>query len=80
MSDAERERPPFYQLNWLGKAAVLGGTALRLSANFIDAAFERTRAIAEESRDAFNRELDPNIEDAHILEEHVETVEEQREM
>lgn len=72
MSESDRERPPFYQLNWFGKAAVLGGTALRLSANLIDSAFKRANAIALESREAFEREIDPNIEDAKVIEEHIE--------
>ncbi len=72
MPDSKRERPPFYDLNWLGKAAILGGTALRLSANLIDSAFERAQSIALESREAFEREIDPNIEDAKVIEEHTE--------
>lgn len=70
--DSHHRRPRFYQLNWLGKAVFLGGTAMRLSANMIDATVERATRIASEASEAYRRELDPNIEDAKIIEEHVE--------
>lgn len=70
MADRNRNRPRFDQLNWFGKAMYLGGTAVRLSANLIDGAVDRAAKIAADSKRAFERELDPNIEDAHILEEH----------
>lgn len=72
MGNADRHRPRFYELNWLGKAVYLGGTALRLSAHLVDRAVERTAQIAEEAGEAYRRELDPNIEDAKVLEEHVD--------
>lgn len=70
MDDADRSQPPFYELNWLGKAVYLGGTALRLSANLVDYTVDRATRIVEDSRAAYQRELDPNIEDATIIEEH----------
>lgn len=72
MDNADRNRPPFYELNWFGKAVYLGGTALRLSANLVDRTVERASAIMEESRAAYLREVDPNIEDAKIIEEHID--------
>jgi hypothetical protein len=69
MADPDRNRPHFYELNWLGKAVYLGGTALRLSANLVDRTVERASLIMEESRAAYLREVDPNIEDAKIIEE-----------
>lgn len=69
MSSPEREHPHFYELNWLGKAVYLGGTALRLSANLVDRTVEQANRIVEDSRAAYLREVDPNIEDAKIIEE-----------
>lgn len=43
---------------------------MRLTANLIDATADRVTRIATESKVAFERELDPNIEDARILEEY----------
>lgn len=68
-ADDHSERPPFYELNWLGKAVYLGGAAVRASANLVDKTARRIEAIADESREAFQREVDPNIEDAKIIEE-----------
>ena len=72
MSNADRNRPYFYELNWLGKAVYLGGAALRLSANLVDRGIDRAVQIADEAGEAYRRELDPNIEDAKIIEEHIE--------
>lgn len=58
----ERERLP-------GKMAMLGGAAVRLSAGLIDRGLSRAAATVAEAGRAFGRELDPNIEDAKILEE-----------
>jgi hypothetical protein len=69
MSSPKREHPHFYELNWLGKAVYLGGTALRLSANLVDRTVEQANRIVEDSRAAYLREVDPNIEDAKIIEE-----------
>ena len=69
MDRPDREHPHFYELNWLGKAVYLGGTALRLSANLVDRTVERASLIIEESKTAYLREVDPNIEDAKIIEE-----------
>jgi hypothetical protein len=69
-----QERPPEHRepgdLNWLGKTVYVGGTLLRHTANLIDATTERVSKIAAESKRAFERELDPNIEDARVIEEY----------
>lgn len=72
MDKADRNRPYFYELNWFGKAVYLGGTALRLSANLVDRTVERASLIMEESKAAYLREVDPNIEDAKIIEENID--------
>jgi hypothetical protein len=58
------------ELNWFGKTVYAGGTLLRHTATLVDAAAERVSRIASESKKAFNRELDPNIEDAQVIEEY----------
>lgn len=72
MGDDDRNRPYFYELNWLGKAVYLGGAALRLSARLVDRTVDRAARIAEEAEEAYRRELDPNIEDAKVIEEHID--------
>lgn len=69
MSTPSERRTDFRDLNLFGKTVFLGGTALRLAANLIDSAADRATKIATDSKTAFQREMDPNIEDAVILEE-----------
>lgn len=57
-------------LNWFGKTVYLGGTVLRLTANLVDVTAQRISKIAAESKEAFDRELDPNIDDARVIEEY----------
>jgi hypothetical protein len=66
MADDHRR---FSDLNWLGKTVYLGGEAMRLSANLIDATSRRVGQIAGEARREFDRARDPNIEDAKVIEE-----------
>jgi hypothetical protein len=65
-----RRRANLSDLNWLGKSVFVGGTVLRLTANLIESTADRVSSIAVRSKEAFDRELDPNIEDAQILEEY----------
>lgn len=64
-----RRRVNLNDLNWLGKSVFVGGTVLRLTANLIESTADRVSAIAARSKEEFNRELDPNIEDARVLDE-----------
>ncbi len=48
---------------------VAGGVALRMTARLVDRAAEEAQEVWQESKKAFLQELDPNVEDAHILEE-----------
>ena len=64
----ERREP--HDLNWFGKTVYLGGTMLRLTANLVDATADRVSKIAAESKEALDRELDPNVEDARVIEEY----------
>lgn len=53
----------------LGRAKMLGGGAVRLTANLIDRALDRTATLAADAEHAFRREIDPNVSDAKVLEE-----------
>lgn len=71
MSDeSPRRRVNLRDLNWFGKSVFVGGAVMRLTANLIDTTADRVTKIAAESKQAFERELDPNIEDARVLEEY----------
>lgn len=68
--DPPRRRVNLSDLNWLGKSVFIGGTVLRLTANLVESTADRVSAIASTSKRAFERELDPNIEDARVIEEY----------
>jgi len=70
MSDDPRRRVNLRDLNWLGKSVFVGATALRFTANLIESTADRVSSIASQSRRAFERELDPNIEEARVIEEY----------
>jgi hypothetical protein len=65
----ERWIARFEQANMTGKAALLGGTAVRFTANLIDKTLDRAASTVAEAEQAFKRELDPTMEDAKILDE-----------
>lgn len=64
----ERREP--HDLNWFGKTVYYGGSVLRFTANLVDKTANRVSKIAAESKREFDRELDPNIEDARVIEEY----------
>jgi hypothetical protein len=66
-SPPDRREP--HDLNWFGKTVYYGGSALRVAANLVDATVSRASKIAAESKKEFDRELDPNIEEARVIEE-----------
>lgn len=66
---SDDRRVDFENLNWLGKTVFIGGAALRVTANLLDKAADRATQIADDSREAYRREIDPNIEDAKVIEE-----------
>lgn len=70
MTDNEnRPLVEFERLNILGKAAFLGGSAVRLAASLIDSAVHRAAVVYVEAERAFNQGRDPNIEDANVIDE-----------
>ncbi|HHP7238666.1 hypothetical protein [Longibacter sp.] len=68
-SEPPDRRVRFSNLNWLGKSVYVGASVLRVAAKAIDRTADRVNRIAEESREAYLREVDPNIEDAKVIEE-----------
>lgn len=67
--DLERWIERFEREGLAGKALLVGGTAVRLGAQLLDRALERAAGTLAEAERAFRRELDPNMEEAKILEE-----------
>jgi hypothetical protein len=65
----ERWATRFEQATLTGRAALLGGTAVRFAANLIDKTLDRAASTVAEAEQAFKRELDPTMEDAKILDE-----------
>ncbi len=65
--DLEQWSRRFAAAGLAGRAALLGGTAIRLTARLIDEGVERAATVYVEAERAFKRELDPNMEDAKIL-------------
>jgi hypothetical protein len=68
-NDDSHRRIRFRDLNWLGKSVFVGGALARLTGTLVDATTDRVTAVARESKRAFDRELDPTMEEAKILEE-----------
>lgn len=71
MDDEHKQGPlvQFNDLNILGKAVFLGGILTRAATQVVDSAIRATADVVVEARKAFHQGLDPNIEDAHIIEE-----------
>jgi len=55
------------QLNWLGQAVYVSGTLHRWAQRAAHTAQTRTSAVVRRSRKAFYEGLDPNIDDATVL-------------
>ena len=70
MPDSDRRIVRFDQLNLLGKTVYLTGAAVRFAADLIDTTLEKAADLVVEAERAFKEGLDPNVEDAKILEEY----------
>lgn len=71
MADNENEQRivEFERLNLFGKAIFIGGFLSRGAAKVIDKTLEAAADLYVETEKAFLQGKDPNIIDAHILEE-----------
>lgn len=65
----ENDRPRFDRLNWWGRAAALGGTAVRLTARALDEGVKRAATTLADAEKAFQEGRAPNVEEAKIIEE-----------
>ena len=70
MPDSEKRIVEYERLNPLGKAVFLGGAAARLLGQSIEFVLERAVDVVVEAEKAFKEGLDPNVEDAKIIEEY----------
>ena len=59
----------YERAGWLGRVGLVGQGAVRLAASLVDKGLDRAATVAVEAKQAFDRELDPNVRDARILEE-----------
>lgn len=67
MSDRRIDR--FEDLSPLGRIVFLGGAAARGATRLLDTAIERAADLYVDAEKAFKQGLDPNVEDAKILDE-----------
>lgn len=67
---SERWIERFERAGFLGRVGLIGGGAVKLLASAIDDGLDRVATVAVDAKQAFDRELDPNMTDATILEEY----------
>ena len=67
MSESWPER--FERAGLLERVGLLSGGAVRLLATAIDKGLDRAASVAVDAKHAFERELDPNMSDARVLDE-----------
>ena len=74
--NADKDKPEriikFNDLNLLGKAVYVSGLFTRAATKVVDSTIKATVDIVTEAEKAFKQGLDPNVEEAKILEEHDE--------
>ena len=59
----------FERAGLMERVGLLGGSAVRLAARAIDGALDRAASVAVEAKEAFQKEMDPNVSDARVIEE-----------
>ena len=59
----------YERAGWLGRVGLVGTGAVRVAAALIDKGLDRAASVTVEAKQAFDRELDPNIVTARIVEE-----------
>jgi hypothetical protein len=69
MADPDNRIVQYESLNWLGKTVFLAGATTSLASRLVDAVLERAADIVVETEKAFHDGLDPNVDDAVILDE-----------
>lgn len=69
MSEPDNWIQRFQEASPAARLGMLSGGAVRLAARAIDGALDRAATIAADAEEAFRKELDPNVQDATIVEE-----------
>ena len=59
----------YERAGWLERIGLLGGGAVRVTANLIESGIDRAARIVVDAQDAYRREIDPNMSDAKVLDE-----------
>ena len=59
----------FDNLNWLGKVVFIGGAVSRVASKLVDSAIDSATTLIADTERAFKEGIDPNVEDAKIIEE-----------
>jgi hypothetical protein len=70
MDNGSKRLVEFDRLNLLGKVVYVGGTVTRFLAGAIDGALSAAVDVVVEAERAFKQGLDPDVEDATILDEY----------
>ena len=68
-SDEEHKIIKFEELNLLGKLVYVSGFVSRSASTLVKVAVDATSEIITETEKAFKEGLDPNIDDAKIIDE-----------
>ena len=68
-SDDDHNIIKFDDLNLLGKLVYVSGVLTRTASGIVQTAVDATAEIITEAEKAFKEGLDPNVEDAKIIEE-----------
>lgn len=68
-SEEEKKIIQFDKLNLLGKTVFVGGIVTRTASQLVESAIKATADIVVEAEKAFKQGMDPNIEEAKIIEE-----------
>lgn len=68
-SDDEHKIIKFDELNALGKLVYVSGILSRTATDIVKTAVDATTEIITEAEKAFKEGLDPNIDDANIIDE-----------
>lgn len=59
----------FEEADLFGRAKLLGGGAVRVTANAVDFLLKRGAKAVVDAEKAFRGEMDPNVSDAKVIEE-----------
>jgi len=69
MSSRPEREVEFDRLNLLGKVVFVTGTTVRVIGSVIDSVVETVSGVAQEAEKAFKEGMDPNIDEATIVDE-----------